>query len=332
MSGAFGKLALSLVALLFALAVLEFAARFLVDVRPGAENPTYVPHPYLVYTGNPKAKHNEDGFLGRKRTLVKPANTVRVACLGGSTTYGIFNWPRQLRVLLNDDSDADRRRYEVFNFGMAGYTSLESLINLAINVQDYEIDVLVIHHALNDLMPRLYPVMARDYRHFRKIYRPMGRVERYLTGHSALFVFISRRLGVRHSLADATMTVNDANPDNPFQPDSLNPNTQIFRRNLETMISIAQSTGMRPVLTTMPYSLDPSKLPGDWAISHDVKVAGMVEHNAIIREIAAERGILLVDLDREMTGHESYFIDHIHCDGTGRIRKAELIAAALSSS
>jgi hypothetical protein len=327
--GAFGKFLLSFLALLFALAVLEFAARFLVEVKPGVRNPTYIPHPHLVYTGNPKAKHNRDGFLGRNRTLEKQPNTVRVACLGGSTTYGIYNWPRQLRVLLNDDSDTDGRSYEVFNFGLPGYTSLESLVNLAINVQDYEIDILVIHHALNDLMPRLYPEMERDYRHFRKIYRPIGPVERFLTGHSALFVFTSKRLGRRFSLADVSMTVNDPNPGNPFQPDSLNPNTRIFRRNLETIVSLARSTGMQPVLTTMPYSLDPAKLPAFWAISHEVKVTGMREHNAIIREIAAERDVLLVDLDREMTGRESYFIDHIHCDGTGRIKKAELIRAAL---
>jgi hypothetical protein len=125
------------------------------------------------------------------------------------------------------------------------------------------------------------------------------------------------------------MTVNDPNQGNPFQPGTLNPNSRIFRRNLETMILIARGTGMKPVLTTMPYSLDPKKLPALWAISHEVKVAGMREHNAIIRDIAAEQDVLLVDLDREMTGTESYFIDHIHCDGTGRIKKAELIAAAL---
>jgi hypothetical protein len=171
--------------------------------------------------------------------------------------------------------------------------------------------------------------MERDYGHFRKIYQPVGPVERFLNRNSALFVFVSRRLGVRYSLAQATMTVNDVNPANPFQPDALNPNSRIFRRNLETIVSVARSVGMRPVLTTMPYSLDPAKLPVDWAISHEVKVAGMKEHNAIIREIAAERDVLLVDLDREMTGVEGYFADHIHCDGTGRIKKGELIAAAL---
>jgi hypothetical protein len=55
-----------------------------------------------------------------------------------------------------------------------------------------------------------------------------------------------------------------------------------------------------------------------------------VEHNEIILKIAAERDVLPVDLDREMTGQESYFIDHIHCDGMGRIKKAELISASLT--
>jgi hypothetical protein len=171
--------------------------------------------------------------------------------------------------------------------------------------------------------------MERDYGHFRKIYRPIGPLKRFLNRHSSLFVWVSRRLGVRHSLAHSTLTLNDVNPANPFRPDALNPNTAVFRRNLETMVVLARGAGMQPVLTTMPYSLDPAKLPAEWTIDHAVKVAGMQEHNRIIREIAAERGVLLVDLDRDMTGNESYFFDHIHCDGPGRIRKAELVAAAL---
>ena len=129
-----GKRSLALVSLLIALAVLEFAMRSLVSVQRGAARPIYVPHPHLVYTGNPAGAHNEDGFLGTRRVLAKPANTIRVACVGGSTTYGRTNWPNHLRKLLNDDSDADLLDYQVFNFGMAGYTSLESLINLAINL------------------------------------------------------------------------------------------------------------------------------------------------------------------------------------------------------
>jgi hypothetical protein len=127
MKGLPGKLALATVALVVLLVALEFAAR--TQVQPHrAPHPTYIPHPHRVYTGNPETGHNDDGFLGLKRTLEKLPNTVRVACLGGSTTYGRFNWPHRLRMLLNDETDADTHSYEVFNFGMAGYTSLESLV------------------------------------------------------------------------------------------------------------------------------------------------------------------------------------------------------------
>ena len=95
------------------------------------------------------------------------------------------------------------------------------------------------------------------------------------------------------------------------------------------MVSIARGAGIRPVFTTMPYSLDPSKLPAEWAIRHEVKVEGMKDHNRIIRRVAGERDVLLVDLDRHMTGDESYFFDHVHCLWPGRLKKAELIAEAL---
>lgn len=329
MTGRFVKLGLVAAAVLLPLAILELVARTQVQLYQGSAPLPYVPHPHLVYTGNPEARHNQDGFLGLKRRVAKPENTVRVACLGASTTYGVFNWPFRLRINLNSETDADERKYEVFNFGMNGYTSLESLVNLAINVQDYGIDFLVIHHNGMDLLPRLYPKMERDYGHFRKIYHPPPPALRFLRRHSALFVLVARKLGDRPSLAQETMTVNDENPENPFQPGTLNPDSSIFRRNLATMISIARGAGMRPILTTVPYSLDPSKVPTDFAMSHEAKVAGMQEHNRIIRELAAEHAVLLVDLDRDMTGNETYFFDHVHCDGPGRIRKAELISEAV---
>lgn len=323
-----GNWILASVSVLLTLAVGEGVARWTVGLPALAAVPLYAPHPHLVYTGNPEARywHNREGFSDRRHPLEKPAGTIRVAALGGSTTYGKGNWPERLAKLSKHDGGP---AFEVLNFGMAGYTSLESLINLAINVQDYHPDFVVIHHALNDVMPRLYPKMERDYGHFRKRFETVGPVDHFLASHSALYAWLSHRLRGGFSLARASMTVHDSNPDNPFQPDVLNPDTSIFRRNLETMIAVARAAGSRPVLTTMPHSLDPTKLPGDWAIDFDVKVRGMNEHNEIIREIAAEQGVPLVDLDREMTGVEEFFFDHVHCREAGRNLKAVRIAEVL---
>ena len=213
----------------------------------------------------------------------------------------------------------------MLNFGIDGFTTQESLINLAVNVLDYDPDVLIIHHALNDLMPRLYREPKRDYSHFRKTFsydlRPIA-------SRSHLYLFVHKLLYGEPSLANTTMTVNDADTENPYLPGQLAGDGSVFERNLRIMISIAEGAGIAVVLTTMPYSLDPEKLPAQWSIKHETKVEGMMQHNQIIRELASEGGLPLVDLDAEMTGVEDFYYDHVHCNKRGNMRKAELIAAS----
>jgi len=210
---------------------------------------------------------------------------------------------------------------------MPGFTALESMINLAINIQDYNPDILIIHHALNDIIPRLYHEVKRDYSHFRKIFSyKQNEIKKFLTSNSHLFSFLENKLEMRASLASLTMTIVDKRKENPYRPDYLNENSQIFERNLRTIIGISKGANIQPILTTMPYSLDPKKLPRAWSIEHHLKVKGMQEHNRIIKRLAIEYQIPLVDLDAEMTGVEDFFSDHIHCTKMGRMKKAEIIS------
>jgi lysophospholipase L1-like esterase len=317
----------------FAFAAAEVVVRLVMPRPDFGDVPLYAAHPHLVYTGNPKARmwHNRAGFGDRNHAIEKPEGVIRIACLGGSTTYGKGNWPGRLEGVLKAEAAAPARaaegeRFEVLNFGMAGYTTVESVINLVANVQDYAPDFLVIHHALNDVMPRLYEKVERNYGHFRKRYAGPGGVSGFLSRHSDFYAWIAYRLGVRFSLAGATMRLEGEDPKNPFRPDYLNPDSGTFRRNLVKMVVIARSAGIRPLLTTMPHSRDPEKLPRDWAIDFDVKNRGMDEHNGIVRAVARRLDVPLVDLDRDMTGNEAYFVDHVHCNVAGREEKARRVA------
>jgi lysophospholipase L1-like esterase len=70
-------------------------------------------------------------------------------------------------------------------------------------------------------------------------------------------------------------------------------------------------------------------MPKAWSIDHDLKVKGMKQDNDVIRRVAEERKVLFVDLDREMTGNEGYFKDHVHCNPKGRMKKAEMLGDLL---
>jgi lysophospholipase L1-like esterase len=325
------NLSLAVGAVLLVLLISEAALRVLKPKPKPNSIPFYVVHPHMLYTGNPTLSgwHNSAGFGDRERVLQKGEDVIRIACVGGSTTFGKKNWPLMLEQLLRE-VDLGSREFEVLNFGMSGYTTLESMINLAIKIQDYDPDYLIIHHALNDIMPRLYPRMESDYGHFRKPFSyELGAIEGYLLSKSYLYFHLRRRLGWRLSLAHETMTVHETRGDNLYTPDYLNPDTSVFERNLKTMIAVARGANIVPVLSTQPYSVDPSKMPKSWSIDHDLKVKGMIQHNNVIRRVAEERKALLVDLDREMTGNEGYFKDHVHCNPKGRMKKAEMLKELL---
>jgi len=321
----FQKITILLGSLLLSLCVLEIAVRLFAPIPYAGATAWFVSHPYMVYLGNPlHSGINLSGFGDVEHELEAAPDTVRIAVIGGSTSFGVDNWPSRLELVLNRQSPS-RRKVEVLNFGMAGFTTAESLINVAVNIQDYTPDILIIHHALNDLMPRLFRNPSRDYSHFRRLltYDPGP-----IVGRSQLLLFVREKLYGVPSLANTTMTVNEASDANPYDPSRLAGDGSIFERNLRTIIAIADAAGITTVLTTMPYSLDSSKLPRQWSIDHETKVDGMKQHNQVIRELAVELEIALVDLDVEMTGVEEFFRDHIHGSELGKTTKAERIATS----
>ena len=88
--------------------------------------------------------------------------TIKVACVGNSVTYGMGienpeeRYPAQLQVMLGDE-------YEVGNFGHSGATLLKNGYRPYWNLPefkdalDFEADIVIIHLGLNDTDPRAWP-------------------------------------------------------------------------------------------------------------------------------------------------------------------------------
>ena len=147
-----------------------------------------VGHPFLHYVGNPDAdRYNSLGFPDREHTVTKPAGTLRVACLGGSTTAS--GYPALLEDWLENNAP-DGQRWEVLNFGLEGWTSLHSLVNLSIRGLDYRPDWIVIHHAHNDVTVLKRSTPTRDYGHALSPYAWLGPAQ-WSSGCSATACSIS---------------------------------------------------------------------------------------------------------------------------------------------
>jgi len=131
----------------------------------------FTPKAFVGYTLQGEGS-NADGFCDHDWAASKSPGVIRVACLGGSTTQDGCRVDRDntyssyLSRMMNRRLQAE---VEVLNLGVNGWTSAESLVNYALVVSHYQPDVVVIHHAVNDVWPRLYPNYRSDYTHNREL-------------------------------------------------------------------------------------------------------------------------------------------------------------------
>ena len=116
--------------------------------------PLYVPvniHNEQFYTTN---RDKQNFFNVQQFPAIKKSNTLRVFCLGGSTTYGRpFNaataFPAWLQVYL-DKSETDRR-HEVINAGGISYASYR-IVRLMQEIVNYQPDLFIVYTGQNEFL------------------------------------------------------------------------------------------------------------------------------------------------------------------------------------
>ncbi|MFA5089401.1 MAG: hypothetical protein WC510_00035 [Candidatus Omnitrophota bacterium] len=155
-----------LISILAVFFLAEVIMRFNWEMGGWVKRPIYQKsmNPYLRYELVPGAKTtnmsiNSAGFRGPECPLIKPKGTFRVIMLGDSETFSIMldenqTLPRQLESLLN--SRSERLRYEVLNFGVEGYGTLQELEQLKTKGMKYDPDLIILNYVLNDPEPGEY--------------------------------------------------------------------------------------------------------------------------------------------------------------------------------
>jgi GDSL-like lipase/acylhydrolase family protein len=312
----------------------ELAARLVVHValpREGREylawlaNRTYPEymiikgHPFLHYTASQNA--NNLGFLSsRDYVREKASGTIRIACLGGSTTAG--KWPVPLEALLNEQGGSEGRRFEVLDFGQNGYSSAHTVVNFFLNVVEYDPDYVVLHEGWNDVVMRGKGEIKSDY---SDVFRPFEYPQipdRWFLRTSILYRY------AEHLLYDLPAWANIRNAldivgDEPVTFDNLD-ELRPYRRNIEKILDFARARGIKVVLTTFPHSTSSS-------VPNFIEAKHLDQCNVIVKQIHQERAdTLFVDLDTEMTGKfDEHFRDLGHLDPVGDGVKARAIGEVI---
>ena len=111
---------------------------------------------YEVRSEKMNVRINSAGFRGDEIAREKPANTIRIAVLGASTTFNAevsgnhATWPHRLQEKLRS---AHRDvNVEVINASLGGYVAADNLKNLRHRVLPFQPDLVVYYEANNEIV------------------------------------------------------------------------------------------------------------------------------------------------------------------------------------
>ena len=221
----------------------------------------YRPHPFLSVAGRPgavirleghEARFSSLGTRGPEPVQPKPAGRYRVVCEGGSTTFDLLaeddgsTWPALLGGLLGSEAD-------VVNAGFPGWTTVESLVALALRDGDLTPDLVIVYAGVNDLQPAGHVPFARDYSlgHGEILPRVLGAIPAPLplAARSVFVEWLRGRLGLAsldvgaHGYAPAWGWTGGARRDSiPAEA------VDVFARNLRSTVAVARTFGAKTLL------------------------------------------------------------------------------------
>lgn len=336
---------------ILSLGVLEIGLRFLID-NYGSEDAQImylfslddirrlddrlIPMPYINYLAAPQYdEHNSLGYRGGEIELPKPEGVYRIVALGGSTTYSTGttaeeSYPALLQQILRENYGYEH--VEVINAGFIGYSSWESVVNLAFRVLELEPDHIIHYAAINDLVPR--EQLSTDCYRGENALRGLNGTSGFWTeratplSSSALHRLIAINLGWMENPLALRSAFNlpqaDCQNDGGISiQDRVALNEPVyFERNLRSLIGIANAHDIEVLLSTWVYYVD-----GEQAVYWREAIA---EHNAITQSVAADMNKPVIDLAADFPVDESYWeADGVHMLADGTRQQAERYAAFL---
>jgi len=315
--------------------------------------PRWTVHRYLGHYSSPgfrkgENRHNSLGYRSDEIALPKPAGQFRIVCLGGSTTYttGVKDYRLSYPNLL--ETELRRRGYQdvnVVNAGVGAYTSWESLISFELRVLDLEPDMIIIYHAVNDILSRLvWPPEAYLGDNSGQV-RPIAMSMPSIVEYSTLIRYFMIRTGIvkPHSTLDRSLIKP---PEVSYAAEFLNQkykNTyptgifkqvsaremlaangpRYFERNIENIMAIANHRGIKTVIAT--FASSPLFTDNPCAASEEF-LSAFDEMNAVLKSICEKTGGSLFDFAGSFPEDKSYYTDGIHVSIKGARLKANLFA------
>lgn len=236
-------------------------------------------------------RYNRDGFIGGVDSLVLRAVRDRGGCsvltIGDSNTQGIadFSWPEDLNELFI----TNRLITRVANAGVAGYSSFQGYHLYDQLAESLRPEVVIVSFGWNDMAPD----MGMPDQKFSLLSSPIVNV----LNTSRLYLII------QHVFSSQIQNEKEYHP---------RVSVSEYRKNLNAIITTAQQHASAVLLLTRPYNPEhmvwnstSAPLKGGWRkYAHD--------YNNVVRDVARERSVQLVDMEVKFSTNAASFVDDSH--------------------
>ncbi len=332
----------------------EFSIRLLRGESPALFQ-LLIGQSYLNYVPAPNfeddfgIQHNPHGYRGALVEVARRENTLRILCLGGSTTY---SWrverpdqayPAQLERVLAASPPGNYRDVEVINAGLPWGTSAELLTHYHFKYHYYKPDWVVIHTGLNDAQAFDAPFYQPDYDHWRRhmpVPAALPKFTRWLTQSRLLdFVLVPLLLGLHPEAPSFNRAYGDQSKipwfdkQRPDRSDASNVTTSnnAFAHNIGTLVNQIHSDGGRAAL--MPVVWNPEVAQSEAVRKQIADDSGnSVRYTRVfaglLEEIASQHGAEFIPFPIDEI-EPKYWVDQMHLDADGSGKKASQVARFL---
>lgn len=296
---------------------------------------------------------NNMGFRGDSLIQPKPQSEYRVFIIGGSTTENLFvddefGFERQIQNQLQNS--AGNRTYKVFNAGKSGDATPDHLAMLSNRIVHLQPDLIILFPGINDLN-RL--AGKYDYLHY-----PVTSSEPRRTWVVDLKFFLSNFQLVRRVInvlnkkeenarTSIFLKTNYEDKVKEVQALPLNPNFpeldfSIYERNLISFIGMCKSQNISLILLTQTHTWD-SKEKDNLDFRHWMVGIGQERYSAtdlanslnkmnlILKSVAEQEEIPVLDLEQSIPKNTEYFYDDCHFNKKGVLKSAEIIAEKIQT-
>lgn len=278
----------------------------------------------------PRLHTNALGLRGPQLEQPKPAGRLRLAFLGGSTTFCMeassdaATWPALVRDRVA--AALPDRTVDYVNAGVPGAALPEMHALWRAVVRQTQPDLVVLYEATNDL--------ASD---TRKLALERGLIDgnpselSWLGQRSLLVGLVEKNLKLSARQGGGGKALD-------FDAAALSAG---FKARYAALVDEIASSGARVVLVTFaarvrpglaPDALEAAMLSSRYYapyLSAEGAIAGFAAYNARIRELAREKDVLLVEGEDDIPADAAHYTDSVHLTDLGMVRQAERVSKAL---